>query len=85
MARAAQMLEDGLTRRDVAEAFGVGQSVVSKLLCRFQATGANGRRPEQGRLRCTTPRQDRYIRSMAVRRRQDTARAPQDGLPEQTP
>ena len=69
------MLEDGSTQRDVAAAFGVTQSVVSRAWNRYLATGGYVRRPGQGRLRCTTARQDRYIRQMAVRRRHSTARA----------
>lgn len=75
VARVVQMLEDGFTQRDVAAAFGVSQSVVSRAWNRYVATGGYNRRPGQGRLRCTTARQDRYIRQMAVRRRQSTARA----------
>ncbi len=75
VARLIQMLEDGSTQRDVAAAFGVTQSVVSRAWNRYLATGGYVRRPGQGRLRCTTARQDRYIRQMAVRRRHSTARA----------
>ncbi len=67
------MLEDGSIQRDVAVAFGVTQSVVS--WDRYLATGGDVRCPGQGLLRCTTARQDRYIRQMAVRRRHSIARA----------
>ncbi len=63
-----QMLEDGSTQRDVAAAFGVTQSVVSRACNRYLATGGYIRSPGQGRLRCTTAPQDHYIRQMVVRR-----------------
>ncbi len=66
VARLIQMLKDGSTQRDVTAAFGVTQSVVSRAWNRYLG---------QGRLRCTTARQDRYIRQMTVRRRHSTARA----------
>ncbi len=73
VARLIQMLEDGSTQRDVAAAFGVTQSVVSRAWNRYLATGGYVRRPGQGRLRCTTARQDGYFRQMAVRRCHSTA------------
>lgn len=74
VAQVIQMLEDGFSQRDVAAAYGISQSVVSRLWNRFQITGRYVRRPGQGRVRCTTARQDRYIRQMALRHRQETAR-----------
>ncbi len=70
-----QMLEDGITQRDTAAAFGVTQSVVSRAWNRYLASGGYVSRPGQGRLRCTTAGQDGYIRQMAVRRHHSTARA----------
>ncbi len=75
VARLIQMLEDVSTQQDIAAAFGVTQSVVYRAWNRYLATGGYARRPGQGRLRCTTDRQDRYIRQMALHRRHSTARA----------
>ncbi len=45
VARLIQMLEDGPTQRDVAAAFGVTQSVVSRAWNRYLATSGYVRRP----------------------------------------
>ena len=50
-------------------------SVISRLWTRFQTTHRYTRRPGQGRSRCTIARQDRYLRTLALRNRQSTARA----------
>ena len=84
VARAVQMLEDGQTQRRVAAIVGVSPSVIARLWNRYQTTGGYGRRPGQGRRRCTTPRQDRYLRNMAVRNRQETARGLQIDFREAT-
>ena len=65
-ARVIQMLADGVFQRDVAQAFGVSQSVVSRVNQRFQDDGLYGRRPGAGQPRVTTPRQDRYLGLMTV-------------------
>ena len=72
VARLIKMLEDGSTQLDVAAAFGVTQRVVPRAWNRYLATGGYVRRCDQGRLRCTTARQDSHIRQMAVRRSQQT-------------
>ncbi len=45
----AQILQDGSSQRNVAAAFDVSQSVVSRLWKRFQTTGGYVRRPGQGK------------------------------------
>ena len=54
--RAIEMLQDGSSRRKVAAAFGVTQSVVSRLWNHFQTTGGHARHLVQGRTCCTTAR-----------------------------
>ena len=67
------MFEMSLPQRQVADILGVSQSVVARLWSRFQETGRYTRRPGQGRGRCTTDAQDRYVRTLALRNRQSTA------------
>lgn len=74
VARAVQLLEDGASMRTVAERFQVSPSVVHRLWTRYRETGLYRRRPGQGRKRKTTANQDRYIRQLAMRNRQATAR-----------
>lgn len=73
-ARAVQMIEDGVSQRQVADVLGVSPSVVNRLWARYLETGTYTRRPGQGRPRATTERQDRYLRTLGLRHRQATAR-----------
>ncbi|GFU02804.1 transposable element Tcb2 transposase [Trichonephila clavipes] len=54
-------LEGGQIQAEVAQAIGVSQSVISRILNRFLQTGSAGRRPGQGRRRATTPNEVRYL------------------------
>ena len=74
VARGIQLIEDGLTHREVANRLGVSCSVVTRFVRRYEETGQYTRRPGQGRQRCTTGNQDRYLRITARRDRQVTAR-----------
>lgn len=78
VARAVQLLEDGASMRTVAERFQVSPSVVHRLWTRYRETGLYRRRTGQGRKRKTTANQDRYIRQLAMRNRQSTARSLQN-------
>lgn len=73
VARAVQMIQDGHSQRNVARTLDVSQSVIARLWARYQETGQYTRRPGQGRSRCTTNADDRYIRLMALRNRRGTA------------
>ena len=57
------MIEDGFSQRWVARTLGVFPSVVNRLWARYLETVSYNRRPEQGRPRATTDRQDRYLRN----------------------
>lgn len=72
--RAVQMIEDGVSQRQVARTLGVSPSVINRLWARYLETGNYSRRPGQGRPRATTDRQDRYLRNLALRQRHSTAR-----------
>jgi len=70
---AVQMLLGGHSQREVARIVGVSQSVVARMWRRYKETGQFTRRPGQGRSRCTTDADDRYIRLLALRNRRGTA------------
>ena len=71
--RAIGRLEAGQSQREVANAIGVAQSVISRLWTRFQTTGNVRRRPGQGRPRATTARDDRYLLLTTRRNRRQNA------------
>lgn len=71
--RIVTLLQEGHTQRQVAEHMGVAQSVVSRAWTRFRETGQHQRRPGQGRRRCTTAHDDRYLTMLALRNRQTTS------------
>ncbi|GFX61999.1 transposable element Tcb1 transposase [Trichonephila clavipes] len=63
-------IEEGRKITDVAREF---DSVVSRLWKSFKTTGMYSRRHEGGRVRSTTPAEDRYIVLSAKRNRHTTA------------
>lgn len=71
--RAVGLLQAGCSQRRVATELGVSQSVVGRLWHRYLETGSSARRPQSGRPRATTERQDRSLVLMAKRRRFDSA------------
>ncbi|GFW51335.1 transposable element Tcb1 transposase [Trichonephila clavipes] len=58
---------------DVAREFDIAHSVVSRLWKSFKTTGMCSRRHGRGRVRSTTPAEDRYIVLSAKRNRRTTA------------
>ncbi|GFY36114.1 transposable element Tcb1 transposase [Trichonephila clavipes] len=54
-------IEEGQKRTDVAREFDIAHSVVSRLWKSFKTTGMCSRRHGRGRVRSTTPAEDRYI------------------------
>ncbi|GFV12792.1 transposable element Tcb1 transposase [Trichonephila clavipes] len=66
-------IEEGRKITDVAREFDIAHSVVSRLLKSFKTTGMCSRRHGGGRVRSTTPAEDRYIVLSAKRNRRTTA------------
>ena len=67
--RALGMLRAGMTMTRVARQIGVSTSVIHRLHSRFAQTNSAADRPRSGRPRCTTPAEDRYLRTSALRTR----------------
>ena len=59
--RAISMLTAGMSARDVARHFQRHESIISRLLNRFQQTGNVADRPRSGRPRKSAPREDRFL------------------------
>ncbi|GFW81508.1 transposable element Tcb1 transposase [Trichonephila clavipes] len=66
-------IEEGRKITDVAREFNIAHSVVSQLWKSFKTTGMCSRRHGEGRVRSTTPAEDRYIVLSAKRNRRTTA------------
>ncbi|GFT16904.1 transposable element Tcb2 transposase [Trichonephila clavipes] len=66
-------IEEGRKITDVAREFDIAHSVVSWLWKSFKTTGMCSRRYGGGRVRSTTPAEDRYIVLSAKRNRRTTA------------
>ncbi|GFY16216.1 transposable element Tcb2 transposase [Trichonephila clavipes] len=66
-------LEGGQTQAEVVQAFGVSQSVISRIWNRFLETGSAVRRPGQGCRRAKMPNEDRYLVLTALRHRKMNA------------
>ncbi|GFV59674.1 transposable element Tcb1 transposase [Trichonephila clavipes] len=66
-------IEEGRKITDVAREFDIAHGVVSRLWKSFKTTGMCSRRHGGGRVRSTTPAEDRYIVLSAKRNRRTTA------------
>ncbi|GFW32326.1 transposable element Tcb2 transposase [Trichonephila clavipes] len=66
-------IEEGRKITDVAREFDIAHSVVSRLWKSFKTTGMCSRRHGGGRVRSTTPAEDRYIVLSAKRNRRTAA------------
>ncbi|GFT21131.1 transposable element Tcb1 transposase [Trichonephila clavipes] len=66
-------IEEGRKITDVAREFDIAHSVVSRLWKSFKTTGMCSRRHGGGRVRSTTPAEDRYIVLSAKRNRRTTS------------
>lgn len=71
--RAVGWHQEGISAREIARRLGVSDSVIRRLLERFQATGSTDERPRSGRPRCTTRRQDLLMQVTALRQRTTNA------------
>ncbi|KAL0883540.1 hypothetical protein ABMA27_015694 [Loxostege sticticalis] len=67
--RIITMVQEGRSQWSTARTVGVSLSTIQRVLQQFQETGMNIRRPENGRPRCTTVREDRFIVSTMLRNR----------------
>ena len=67
--RSLGMLQAGMTMTRVARQIGVSTSVIHRLHSRFAQTNSAADRSRSGRPRCTTPAEDRYLRTSALRTR----------------
>ncbi|GFU24404.1 transposable element Tcb1 transposase [Trichonephila clavipes] len=67
------LLECGRTQLEVSVELGIPQSVISRLWQRFQDDGNVSRCYSTGRLRVTTPNEDRYLAVTAKTNRRSTA------------
>ncbi|GFT81183.1 transposable element Tcb1 transposase [Trichonephila clavipes] len=72
-ARIIGKIEEERKITDVAREFDIAHSVVSRLWKSFKSTGMCSRRHGGGRVRSTTPAEDRYIVLSAKRNRRTTA------------
>ncbi|GFU46060.1 transposable element Tcb1 transposase [Trichonephila clavipes] len=66
------IIEEGRLITDVSREFNIAHSVVSRLWKSFKTTGICSRRHGGGRVRSTTPAEDRYIVLSAKRNRRNT-------------
>ncbi|GFX23949.1 transposable element Tcb1 transposase [Trichonephila clavipes] len=66
-------IEEGRKITDVAREFDITHSVVSRMWKSFKTTGMCSRRHGEGRVRSTTPAEDKYIVLSAKRNRHTTA------------
>ncbi|GFV44802.1 transposable element Tcb1 transposase [Trichonephila clavipes] len=66
-------IEEERKNTDVAREFDIAHSVISRLWKSFKTTGMCSRRHGGGRVRSTTPAEDRYIVLSAKRNRRTTA------------
>ncbi|GFT93242.1 transposable element Tcb2 transposase [Trichonephila clavipes] len=71
--RSIGKIEEGRKITDVAREFDIAHSVVSRLWKSFKTTGMCSRRHGGGRVRSTTPAEDRYIVLSAKRNRRTTS------------
>ncbi|GFT93286.1 HTH_Tnp_Tc3_2 domain-containing protein [Trichonephila clavipes] len=62
----------GLSQADAARRLNVSRSVVQRLWDQYQSEDSVSRRPVPGRLRATTPAEDRFLALSARRRRTTT-------------
>lgn len=80
LGRALALIDGGSTQRGAARTLGIAPSTLNDAIRRYEETGSHGRRPGQGRKRCTTARDDRFMVSSVLRDRFSTAPAVVRGL-----
>jgi transposase len=75
IARAVALIEEGHSRRRVAQMMNVSHSAISRAWIRHLAYGIVQRCPYPQRQRSTTPREDRLLTRWALQERRISARA----------
>jgi transposase len=80
IARAVTLIEEGHSRRRVAQMMNVSHSAISRAWIRHLAYGIVQRCPYPQRQRSTTPREDRLLTRWALQERRISARALQNRL-----
>ncbi|CAH2100838.1 unnamed protein product [Euphydryas editha] len=73
VARAVAIADAGYSQRRIVRMLGVPRTTVRDTIRRFRQTGLYTRRPGQGRHRCTSTRDDRFVVSDVLRNRFCTA------------
>lgn len=72
-ARAVALADAGFSQRRIGRMLGYPRTTIQDAIRRYRETGSYTRRPGQGRRRCTSERDDRYIVSNVLRNRFTTA------------
>lgn len=72
-ARAVALIEQGFSQRRIGRILGQPRETIRDALRRYRETGRYTRRPGQGRIRCTTEREDRLLVNNVLRNRFLTA------------
>lgn len=65
--------KEGLSQVKIAEKVKCSRNGVQTTIKRYKETSSMHNRPGQGRKRCTTTREDRYIKKISLRNRRKTA------------
>lgn len=73
VARTVALADAGYSQRRIIRTLGVPRKTVRDAIRRFRETGSYTRRPGQGRHRCTSTRDDRFVVSNVFRNRFCTA------------
>lgn len=73
VARAVAFADAGYSQRRIARILEVPRTTVGDAIRQFRETGSYSRRPGQGRNRCTSARDDRFVVNSVLRNRFSTA------------
>ncbi|KAI5703251.1 hypothetical protein M8J76_000466 [Diaphorina citri] len=71
--RAIGLLEEGVSQREVSRRLNIPRTTLRDNIWRYQQTGSCARRPGQGRKRCTSAMDDRFLVNGVLRNRFQTA------------